>query len=886
MPSKRKLLSCPWWALSIVALSLIAAPAAGAVRPLLRAAPAPASGEGLPDLPNVLRSRFVRIDATLLEPPAIGELELNLFADAVFTVGLEPTGKADTWRGTVIGDPPGTFTMIRRGDRYAASLRVPGQPTYRIRSIGNGLYLVQEVDEAALAPCGNDDTFGVALPGGAGAPGGVALGGPPVIDVMVVYTPSVTEQLGSEEAVAAEIDLFVAEANGAYANSQIDLELNLVYAGEVNYDDSEGLDHLSLLTDAEDGYMDVVHGLRYNHQADMVSLLVTQAPYCGVAWLMWSNSTYMDRVMFSVTVVSCGGLVFAHELGHNMGCCHAPGDGGGCQSGGLYDYSVGYRYNGDSGTLWRTVMAYSPGLQIPHFSNPGVSYDGDPTGVPGEADNALTITQTSPTIAAMRGELPYCGVTKITASDGEEADSLGTSMAAHADTVLAGAPFDNDNGMYAGSAYVYGYDAGLRQWVEQEKLLADDGASTDLFGLAVALDGGVAVIGAPLTDDNGEDSGAAYVFRYAPGSGHWVQEAKLLASDGAVGDFFGYAVAVSGDVAVVGTPFDDDGGTDSGSAYVFGYDAQSGQWTQQQKVLASDGTADYRFGTAVAAAGDVIMVGAPAADASSLPGAAYCFEYDGVGSAWFQQEKIVPPDSSSGDGFGMAVALDGDAMIIGASAANGEDSESGAAYVYGRNGSIWTQQAKLMAGDGASGDGFGESVALAGNLILVGAPFEHDFGVLGGAVYAFRSQGGGSGWTQTAKLLSPDGARFDMTGSSVVLHGTTALIGVAGDNEQGGSAGALFAFRGYSGVDCNDNGQDDVCEIIAGDAADLNGNDVPDECDVIGDLDGDGTVGVNDFLLLLQAWGACGDCGSCLADLDGDCTVGINDFLTLLSFWG
>jgi hypothetical protein len=477
-------------------------------------------------------------------------------------------------------------------------------------------------------------------------------------------------------------------------------------------------------------------------------------------------------------------------------------------------------------------------------------------------------------------------VTKHLASDGVTVDSLGVSMATDAGRVVVGAPYSDDHGQYSGSAYVFKYDAGVRDWIEQDKLIPDDGAPLAVFGNAVALDGGVAVIGAPRAGDNGPESGAAYVFRYNPGLGQWMQEAELLPADGSAGDLFGHAVAVSGNIAVVAAPLDDDEGPESGSVYVFGFDPGSGQWIEQEKILASDGVADLEFGGAVAATGDVVIVGAPASEADGLPGAAYFFGYDGGASAWIEQAKIHPSDSSPGDDFGSAIALEGDLMIVGASGAGGAGIDAGAAYVYRHDGSAWSQEAKIVADDGAAGDAFGQAVAIGDDLAIVGAPFERDHGLFGGAVYAFSFDGAGPGWTQAAKLLSPDGVRFDLAGQSVGLHGTTALVGVSGDNELGTSAGAFYGFRGYSGIDCNGNGTDDVCEIIAGDADDLNGNDVPDECDVLGDLDGDGVVGITDFLTLLASWGPCADCGACLADLDGDCDVGVNDFLILLANWG
>ena len=130
------------------------------------------------------------------------------------------------------------------------------------------------------------------------------------------------------------------------------------------------------------------------------------------------------------------------------------------------------------------------------------------------------------------------------------------------------------------------------------------------------------------------------------------------------------------------------------------------------------------------------------------------------------------------------------------------------------------------------------------------------------------------------------GGPFDCVGDAVSIEGNRALVGASGDGEFGSNSGALHYFTGFDGTDGNGNGTPDDCEILSGDVNDLNGNGIPDTCDVPGDLDGDGTVGITDFLLLLGAWGPCGECGACLADIDGDCQVGINDMLILLGAWG
>ncbi len=160
--------------------------------------------------------------------------------------------------------------------------------------------------------------------------------------------------------------------------------------------------------------------------------------------------------------------------------------------------------------------------------------------------------------------------------------------------------------------------------VEAAKLLAGDGAISDIFGWSVSIDGDTALIGARFDDDNGSDSGSAYVFTLS--GGVWAQQAKLLPADGAADDRFGFSVSLSADTALIGAPRDDDNGSGSGSAYVFTRSA--GVWTQQAKLLPSDGVASDQFGWSVSIDGDTALVGAPNDDYNGLPeaGSAYVFD--------------------------------------------------------------------------------------------------------------------------------------------------------------------------------------------------------------------------------------------------------------------
>jgi hypothetical protein len=298
---------------------------------------------------------------------------------------------------------------------------------------------------------------------------------------------------------------------------------------------------------------------------------------------------------------------------------------------------------------------------------------------------------------------------KLTASDEAWNDDFGTSVALSGDTAVVGAPFDDDAGSASGSAYVF-VRSGTR-WSQQQKLTASDAAPNDDFGLAVAVSGDTAVVGAIGDDDAGRDSGAAYVF--VRSGTRWRQQQKLTASDAASSDLFGNSVAVSGDTAVVGARGDDDaGGVNSGAAYVF---VRSGtRWSQQQKLTASDAAPNDDFGLAVALSGDTAVVGAE-------NNSAYVFVRSGT--RWSEQQKLTASDAAAGAGgfFGNSVAVSGDTAVVGAYADVDAGGDSGAAYVFVRSGTRWSEQQKLTASDAAAGIRFGNSVAVSGDTAVVGA---------------------------------------------------------------------------------------------------------------------------------------------------------------------
>ena len=284
---------------------------------------------------------------------------------------------------------------------------------------------------------------------------------------------------------------------------------------------------------------------------------------------------------------------------------------------------------------------------------------------------------------------------------------------------------------------------------EVKKLRASDGQAGDAFGRSVAVSGDTAVVGAVFEDARGTDAGAVYVFRRGQGgTDNWGEVKKLTALDAQVGDFFGQSVAVSGDTAVVGAVLEDAGGNPNdnfGGAYIFQRD-QGGadNWGEVKKLTASDAERKDFFGVGVAVSGDTAVVGAFFEDAGgSSAGAAYVFQRDSGGAGnWGEVEKLRASDAESDDGFGVSAAISGDTAILGANFEDAGGSDAGAGYVFQRDeggAGNWGEVKKITASDAEAADGFGSSVAVSGDTVVVGAEREDAGGVLAGARCIFSA---------------------------------------------------------------------------------------------------------------------------------------------------
>lgn len=318
----------------------------------------------------------------------------------------------------------------------------------------------------------------------------------------------------------------------------------------------------------------------------------------------------------------------------------------------------------------------------------------------------------------------------------------------------------------------------------ETKLTAFDAAANDRYGWAVAIDGEYAIVGSKFDDDGASNAGSAYI--YVSDGNIWSEEAKLSASDGGASDEFGFSVAISGNYAIVGAPGDDDFGSNSGSAYIFFNNGSS--WTQQAKLTASVGVANDEFGTSVSIEGDYAIVGASFDDAGTMDsGGAYIFHRSG--STWTEQAILSASDAATNDQFGQSVSIDGDYAIIGALA---DDFGTGSAYIFNRSGSSWTQQAKLIASDAAASDLFGKSVSISGEYAIVGARLDDDNGGASGSAYIFNRSG--TSWSEQTKLTASDAAANDEFGFSVAIDGDRAVVGAHTNDDDGTNSGSAYVF--------------------------------------------------------------------------------------------
>ncbi len=429
---------------------------------------------------------------------------------------------------------------------------------------------------------------------------------------------------------------------------------------------------------------------------------------------------------------------------------------------------------------------------------------------------------------------------KLAASDGADSDWFGMSVSISGDYAIAAAINDDSNGSSSGSAYIFMRNG--TNWNQQAKLVASDGAVDDFFGRSVSICPDYAIIGAYGDDDNGNTSGSAYIF--VRNDTIWSQQAKLLASDGAPGDVFGGSVSISGDYAIIGAYYDDDKGNDSGAAYIFKREGTT--WYQQAKLLAPDGAEGDNFGYCVSISGDYAVIGAYYDDDNgSDSGSAYIFKREGT--TWTQQAKLLASDGAADDYFGYSVSIISEYVVVGSVFDDDNGNNSGSAYIFKRDETGWSQQAKLLASDGDIGDFFGKSVSIRSEHAIVGAYYKDDGGSNSGAAYIFKRDG--TNWSPDARLLAFDVAAYDSFGVSVSIDNNSAVVGAYGDDDNGTNSGSAYMFSLCPGADLSND-----CFVNSFDFAIIGSQWLQSTGFPSSDIAPDGVVDFLDLAVLAEQW--------------------------------
>ena len=368
---------------------------------------------------------------------------------------------------------------------------------------------------------------------------------------------------------------------------------------------------------------------------------------------------------------------------------------------------------------------------------------------------------------------------KITASDGTAHETFGESIAASGNRILVGANGDDDRGFNSGSAYLFDAVTGN----QLRKLTAADGTAQERFGSSVALSPNYALVGSIYDDDKGFQSGSAYVFDATTGT----QLRKLTALDGRREDNFGVSVALSGTTALIGSWQDDDRGTQSGSAYLF--DVETG--AQLHQLNPTDAAAFDFFGLSVALSGNLALVGSYQNDTlGNNAGAAYVFDV----ATGAQLRKLTASDGAAGDRFGSSVAISGRYAVIGSPYDDDNNFDSGSAYLF----DLLTgeQVHKFTGRPGTNVAYFGHSVAIENGRVAIGAYNEgrinNSYLYPSGAAYVFDAATG----TEILRTTGTESNVVGNMYAHAVALGTDHLaVGSYLDDARGTDSGAAFLYN-------------------------------------------------------------------------------------------
>ena len=389
---------------------------------------------------------------------------------------------------------------------------------------------------------------------------------------------------------------------------------------------------------------------------------------------------------------------------------------------------------------------------------------------------------------------------KVDGSSTDAGDEFGHAVALSENFAIVGVPEeDNTNGNNAGAAYLF-ERTGDRQWTQIKKFTAPDGVANDRFAFSVDIDENTVVIGSRMSDVEATNDGAAYIFRKNQGgTDNWGLVKKIIGSENSSKDQFGHSVAISGNTIVVGARLDDGSGTNSGSIYIFEKNlGGSENWGEQVRLKSSRSSFGDQFGYSVAIDGNNIVVGARKDDPSGTDsGSVFMYNRDTGGSEnWGQLGWFEAPDGIRNDWFGSAVAIDGNFAIVGKPIRTGRR-RPGKAYAFAKDGPDWSFENSFSAPTSSDEDQFGSAVAVSGNTAVVGSQLNDAVRQNAGIVAVHtRGTGGAGNWGLDYELYQDDWAQGDYFGASVAIYGDWIAAGSPFDDDEGSKSGSV-SFQEY-----------------------------------------------------------------------------------------
>jgi len=376
---------------------------------------------------------------------------------------------------------------------------------------------------------------------------------------------------------------------------------------------------------------------------------------------------------------------------------------------------------------------------------------------------------------------------RLISDDVAAEDYFGSAVAVSGDYAIIGACYDDENGENSGSAYIFYNNSGT--WEQYQKITASDGQTNDFFAITVTISGNY-VFATSLLGSSNSYAGKVYVFFNDEGT--WIETAILIASDGEAYDFFGTSMSISDDYAIISAYGDDDSGSESGSAYIF--HNNEGTWIETTKLTASNGNENDRFGISVGISNDYAIIGADgsANNSGANSGTAYIF-YNNLEN-WEQTQQIESLDAVLGDQFGGSVSISGEYTAIGAEYKSDDGTWSGAAYVFRNNSGTWEQNIKLTASDAGAQKHFGSSINISDDTLIVGSDGNISFTpYIAGSAYIFKNIL--ESWQEMAVLQASDIANRDQFGYVVDFSDDFAFVGSPRSDTNYEDAGAVYVYH-------------------------------------------------------------------------------------------